>query len=248
MTRRLRLIDSGALPPALNMGVDEALLLSRGPAALRLYAWSPPALSLGYFQRHEEVDHAALARLGFGLVRRPTGGGAIAHFGEITFALTCDLGEPPYDGPIASSYEQLHGALATGLARLGVKARPRAQQTLASDANGGGFYCFYKSAAVDLVASGRKLIGSAQRRHAGRVLHHGSLPLIENPLTPAAGSLGELAGRSVSFEEARAALIVGLETSLRVELEPDDLTVAEQKLARDLAAEKYSSDAFLRRR
>jgi lipoate-protein ligase A len=127
-------------------------------------------------------------------VRRPTGGGAIAHFGEITFALTCDLGQPPYDGSIASSYERVHAALATGLSQLGVTARPRAQQTLASDANGGGFYCFYKSASVDLVASGRKLIGSAQRRHGGRVLHHGSLASGREPADPAAGSLGDLAG------------------------------------------------------
>jgi lipoate-protein ligase A len=248
MTRRLRLIDSGALQPALNMGVDEALLLTGGPPTLRLYAWRPPALSLGYFQRHEEVDHEALARLGFGLVRRPTGGGAIAHFGEITFAITAALDQPPYDGPIMRSYERIHGALAAGLARLGVSAEPRARRALASDASGNGFYCFYKSAPVDLVASGRKLIGSAQRRHRGRVLHHGSLPLLENPVTPEAGSLGALAGRSIGFDEARAALIAGLETALEVQFEPGELSPAERDLACDLAAQKYSSDAFLRRR
>jgi lipoate-protein ligase A len=248
MTPRLRLIDSGALAPALNMGVDEALLLAAGPPAVRLYAWQPPALSLGYFQRHEEVDHAALARLGFGLVRRPTGGGAIAHYGELTFAITASLEVPPYDGPIARSYELVHEAFAAGLARLGVQAAPRAEQALASDARGGEFYCFYKSAAVDLVARGRKLIGSAQRRHRGRVLHHGSLPLVANPLTPEAGSLAGLAGRSVTFGEARSAVIAGLETTLGIELEPSELTPTERALAEDLAAEKYASDAFLRRR
>ena len=75
----VRLIRSGALPPELNLALDEALLRS-GRETLRLYAWDPPGLSLGFFQRAAGIPCPP----GFRLVRRPTGGGAIAHTGELT--------------------------------------------------------------------------------------------------------------------------------------------------------------------
>ena len=46
----MRLLRTGALDPALNLALDEALLQS-GRDTLRLYGWDPPGLSLGYFQK-----------------------------------------------------------------------------------------------------------------------------------------------------------------------------------------------------
>ena len=77
----MRLLRTGALHPATNLALDEALLRS-GTETLRLYAWDPPGLSLGFFQRAAEFD----APPGFVMVRRPTGGGAIAHTGELTLS------------------------------------------------------------------------------------------------------------------------------------------------------------------
>jgi len=75
-----RLLDTGALPASLNMGIDEALLHLHVPGesqpTLRFYTWYPPAVSLGYFQRSHSIDLGACRKLGFDVVRRVTGGKA----------------------------------------------------------------------------------------------------------------------------------------------------------------------------
>lgn len=246
--RVARLIRSGALDPALNMALDEALLLGDGPFTIRIYDWRPPALSLGYFQRAAQVDRGRLEQLGFGLVRRLTGGGAIAHAGEVTFAITGAEREAPYAGPIERSYELVHDAIAAGLAQLGAPAHRRALARLDSDAEHGDFYCFYKSSPVDLASAGRKLLGSAQRRVGGRVLHHGSLPCERNPITPESSYLEAVLGRRVGLAEAADAVLAGLAQGLGLELEPGEPTPAEHALAERLAAEKYRDPKFLFRR
>ena len=59
---RFRLLDSGPGSPALNMATDEVLLRSAGERpTLRLYAWDPPAISLGYFQRACEAPRTTMS-------------------------------------------------------------------------------------------------------------------------------------------------------------------------------------------
>src|SRR5262245_39757909 len=91
-----RLLSTAVASGAANMAMDETLLtsaLERGVASLRFYRWSVPTLSLGYFQPHSE----ALADpnlVGVDWVRRPTGGAAILHHLEITYALALPAGPP----------------------------------------------------------------------------------------------------------------------------------------------------------
>ena len=89
-----RLLLSPAADGALNMAVDEAILLAvaegASPPTLRFFDWTPPCLSLGYSQPAAEVDRSQLARLGYGLVRRPTGGRAILHTDELTYSVIDD--------------------------------------------------------------------------------------------------------------------------------------------------------------
>ena len=98
----LRVIHSGEQDPRANMGLDEALLDSAdSPPTLRLYRWSPAGLSLGYFQSMEICNRLAGGE--HVIVRRITGGGAIYHDDEITFALTIDAAALP--AAIPESYE-----------------------------------------------------------------------------------------------------------------------------------------------
>ena len=73
------------------MAVDEAVLESTAAGkslpTLRLYAWSPPCLSLGLAQPISDVDLPTLDALGWTCVRRPTGGRAILHTDELTYAV-----------------------------------------------------------------------------------------------------------------------------------------------------------------
>ena len=169
-----RLITTWGAPPEFNMGLDGALLEDAlSPPTLRFYTWTPAALSLGYFQRFEDVPAASEA---FVVVRRITGGGAIHHTNELTFSLSTSLSHPLFEGPIARSYERVHDLVRGALKGLGCEATMRGDGALISDTERTGM-CFHHSTAQDLAWGERKGVGSAQRRKQGRVLHHGSIKL-----------------------------------------------------------------------
>jgi len=160
------------------MGLDEALALScaRGEGApiLRLYTWDPPTVSVGYAQSLVgEVDLEACRRLGFGVVRRPTGGRAVLHQHEVTYAVAFPEGLLG-PGGIQQDYRRISEGLIRGLRRLGVAA-DLSRGTPGRRPVGG--VCFLATSRFELAVAGRKLVGSAQRRLRGAVLQHGSLLL-----------------------------------------------------------------------
>src|SRR5438093_12846375 len=107
------------------MARDEVLLGAAARGALptlRLYAWARPTLSLGAHQSAADADLAACRRLGVDLVRRPTGGGAVLHHVEVTYAVAGRLGAPPFPRSVIALYDSIAGALISALARLGVQA------------------------------------------------------------------------------------------------------------------------------
>jgi len=109
--------------------------------------------------------------------------------------------------------------------------------------------CFEDTTAFDLVdGAGRKLVGSAQRRAGGRVLHHGSIPLAVPALTPGCAAVDVLAGRRVEWAELADALQAALAAELGLALEPDALTEAERERAERLAAERYAEVVLRPRR
>ncbi len=229
------------------MALDQALEPS--PPVLRLYAFDPPGLSLGYFQRAAEFPQAELDRLGLVLVRRVTGGRAICHRDDLTFALAALPRDPLFAGTVEDSYHRLHAAVARGLARLGVRAEPRAGGAARSDSGRGGEpVCFYQATAFDLVAAGRKLVGSAQRRWRDRILHHGSIPIRKNQLAPAAACLEDLLGRAPPFSEVAAAVAAGFGEVLGLELQPSAPSDEELRRAHDLVRRRFGTDAWNRRR
>lgn len=169
---------------------------------LRLYGWRPAALSIGHFQPAEAFVPLARAH-DLTLVRRPTGGGAIHHDHELTFCVVATPGRDGYPAGVVEAYEQVHEILAEGLAGLGGRLSPRGGDAPLSVRPRSASLCFADTTALDLVdEAGRKVVGSAQRRTGGRVLHHGSIPLQVPALTPGSGALSELAGRDVDWAEA----------------------------------------------
>jgi lipoyl(octanoyl) transferase len=238
-----RLITTWGADPAFNMGLDEALLESEdSPPTLRFYSWRPDTLSLGYFQRFEEVPGAEQAGA---LVRRITGGGAIHHVRELTFSIAAPLDHPLYQGPIADSYGRVHEAIAVALAGFGVPARMRGDEKLASDLAGTGM-CFHKSTALDLAWNGRKGVGSAQRRRNGRVLHHGSIKLGSSPLEGSIATASEHQA-GLSAEIFAPALREAFERTLGLPLEAAVPTPDERVRTRFLGR-RYVDPEFLRRR
>lgn len=174
-----RLVDDldHGLDAAAQMRADLALLDAVGAGArpaLRLYRWRPPALSLGRFQDEAEVDLDACARLQVEIVRRPTGGRALLHGGDLTYAVATS--RPPGDpAGVDAIYAWLARALVAGLARLGVDA------AVARNDGPAGPVCFAGQQGADLRVGNRKLCGSAQLHRDGAVLQHGSILLARLP-------------------------------------------------------------------
>ena len=176
----LRIIIDGPLPGAVNMAVDESILQAvnegASPATLRFYRWDEPTISLGYFQKHEDLALQDGIIQQMPVVRRQTGGGAILHDDELTYSLVLPLNEPKQLTNIENLYQLVHDGYLATLAKLGVRAEYRGG-TDSGNAQRGPFFCFARRHRLDLVVDGDKLLGSAQRRIRNAVLQHGSLIL-----------------------------------------------------------------------
>lgn len=255
-----RLIVDAADDGAWNMAVDEALVESCERAAtppvptLRLYGWAPATLSLGRSQSASGAHDADfLAREGIGLVRRPTGGTAVLHEFERTYAVAGPLGVPPFAGGVIATYAAIAEAVRQALRRFGVDAVPVAPQRGArrhADAA-----CFTHVGAWELAVDGRKLVGSAQARRRGAFLQHGSIPFRCDPARLCAtlgarvdGSrfvdLERAAGREVDAAAFDAAVVSGFEETFSVRLRPGKLTEREELRAAELRCWKYDSIAW----
>ena len=164
---------------AANMARDEEMAracLADGVPRLRFYSWRPWALSLGYNQSTDRIDADELARRGYDLVRRPTGGRAVFHAEEITYAVAM----PTAGRGIHQTYALISEALRRGFLHLGAgdvtfsRSAPDFRTHYESfDSEG----CFSASALNELVWNGKKIVGSAQRRYDTVLLQHGSILL-----------------------------------------------------------------------
>lgn len=182
MICRIYAYESGDGPS--NMALDEAMLVAVADdpscAMLRTYGWTEPTLSLGYFQEIAEAEADPRWR-GVPLVRRPTGGGAIWHHHELTYALVVPTTHPLGQDRIAL-YRKVHAAIGALLRARGVEADRRGEASLSRQTRR-PFLCFADRDPEDLVARGAKIVGSAQRRRSAAILQHGSLLLKRSPTT-----------------------------------------------------------------
>jgi lipoate-protein ligase A len=234
------------------MAVDDALLTlcGRGRSAptLRLFGFRPACLSLGRFQPAEQVPRPGRqagrpSASGLDLVRRPTGGGAVVHRGDICYSIVLPLSHPLTAGSIVDSYQRLARGLAVGLEALGLP--PLATATAARSSQGSD-WCFEAIAAHELTLAGRKLVGSAQARREGALLQQGSIRLTPEPAEAAqATSLQEALGRPVSWDELAEALVSGFVRAWAIEVRPGELTTDEEELARRLERERYADPGGL---
>jgi len=162
-----------------NMARDEALLYCErvAPAALRIYFWDPPTISLGYFQRFTDVAKLPADVRDLPIVRRATGGGAILHDREITYSLLLDESIPIARKAPVELYRTVHDCWRTVLVQAGFETSLAPEEFPMPSPRSGPFFCFERPGRTDLLHDGAKLLGSAQRRIPGRVLQHGSLML-----------------------------------------------------------------------
>lgn len=267
-----RVIDTGAGDAGWNMAVDEALLLlsenGRTPPTLRFFSWDRPSLSIGSFQKSNELDLERIAREGVPLVRRPTGGRAVLHDAELTYSVVCAIPSPHFPSELMGSYKKVGACFVAGLGLLGVEAAlvpvSRGAGANASKSAPHNPLCFASPSWHEVLADGKKLVGSAQRRLRGAFLQQGSLlmeldaeglvSLFRFPDEGARRAATErLAAKMTALSEVKAgiyldilkaALVSGFESEMGVPFVPGSLTPEETALARRLLSEKYGRDGW----
>lgn len=161
----------------MQMALDEVLLHSVQRPTLRIYHWSAPCVTFGYFQ---SLEAARQAYPGLPLVRRWTGGGMVEHGKDVTFALMIPKGESASSMPPAAFYRELHRRLADWLSHK----VPREVRLAGEGDIRAGLQCFQSPAGDDILMSGQKILGGAQRRSSGALLYQGSLQGLEGALHP----------------------------------------------------------------
>ena len=231
------LIIDEPLEGAANMAVDAALLdeveHSAGPKTiLRLYRWRRPTLSLGRNQGIDTaVDRAFCEENGIDIVHRPTGGRAVLHDDELTYAVASNDGAH-FGDTIYANYRSVSEALCDGFNRLGVPAvlAPETRK-VPTQAGGADLPCFMSPSRYELTVRGRKIVGSAQRRLQRSFLQHGSMPIRcdreklaratrmsdPGPLYVEMAGLAEFLPARPSIEELAESLVAGFQKRFATE-------------------------------
>ncbi|MBI1886010.1 MAG: lipoate--protein ligase family protein [Chloroflexi bacterium] len=249
-----RSVDSGPAGGARHMAIDEAVLESvAGGAApvLRVFQFERPCLSLGRFQdARRGLDPERCASAGVEVVRRPTGGRAVLHAGDLCYAVAAPLADAAVGGSpgragVRDSYCRIAAVLARALALVGLpEADVAAGSGWSPDPSPG---CFTFSGPFEIAGDGAKLVGSAQLRRSGALLQQGSIRLAADEalecriLGRSTPSLRDVLGREVACSEMADALRRAFRATLALPLEDAAPTPTEAALAERLEREKYAS-------
>lgn len=187
-----RLIKDSYHNGFINMAVDEAIMIAHKNGlispTIRFYQWSPPAVSLGYFQDlKKEINVKVCQDIGIDIVRRPTGGKAVLHDQELTYSFIIKENDPLVNDSILETYKKISGGIIRGLSYLGIKAelvplRGKLENHLLGRSDKARIHhldfksiCFSVPSQYEVQVEGKKIVGSAQVRKGGVVLQHGSL-------------------------------------------------------------------------
>jgi lipoate-protein ligase A len=251
-----------------NMAMDEALLRHAGAASaaptLRFFGWAPPAVSLGYFQdAMKDINLPYCRKHGIDVVRRPTGGKAVFHDGEVTYALVAGEDHPLFPRGILGTYQVISSAILRALSKLGVEAEMTADGR-AHAPDGLAAFCFSVPSRYELLVKGRKICGSAQTRSRGVFLQHGSILVDFDPVRTAAVLLcpGERVEEKIREVERAVTslrghleekisplgltrvLLEGFEEVFDVRIIPGELTPEERNIKEHLLRTKYTLDKW----
>jgi lipoate-protein ligase A len=234
--RSWSLILDDALDGADNMAIDADLLRnveesSEPTTFVRLYRWRRPTISLGRNQKvAAAVDESFCAENGIDVVHRPTGGRAVLHDDELTYAVASN-DSVCFGDTIYANYKSVSEALCAGFNRLGVPAILAPETRKASPDTEMDLPCFISPSRYELMVEGRKIVGSAQRRLRRGFLQHGSMPIAcDREMLARATRMGdsailyqEMAGlaeflpKRPTVKELIDALVVGFQTRFEID-------------------------------
>jgi len=215
------------------MAVDEFLLNNTNNIpVLRIYGWSRPCLSIGYFQSIDEVDHKQSEKEGVDVVRRITGGGSVFHDKEVTYSFVTK----DYPQNIMESYQEICKVIISTLKGLGFEAK--------------------FSPLNDIIIDGKKVCGNAQTRKNNTLLQHGTIlldvdvdrmfSLLKVPKEKIndkeiSNVKDRVVGISKEFEQVAEMLKTSAKEIFHCELVPGQLNQKDLEICTKIMNEKYSN-------
>jgi len=256
-----RFIDTGFNNAFMNMAIDEAILHYCNIPVLRVYAWKPSALSIGYNQGLNEINLEKCKEFDIDIVRRITGGKAVFHDKEITYSFIFpeDLNLLPKE--INESYREIANALVLALKKFGIEAEIKKTPERIKTS-----ICFNSSNWYELLVNGKKISGSAQRRIHGKVLQHGSIltdfdyekndslfnsnNLVDNVenlkkrITSLNNELKNNKDTEINYRKLAEAIKHGFKENFNFDIFNDKLNYDEIMLAKKLREEKYETEEW----
>ena len=240
-------------PPAdayRNMATDQALVKLAGQPLLRLYAWQPWAISVGYHQAFAEIDWRRCWRDGIDIVRRPTGGRAVLHAEELTYCVVVPATHPWHRDGVVRVHRRISEALATGLRQLGLPVRMVHDRAATEKGYANEFSCFARSVRHEIVAQRKKIIGNAQRRYPEGLLQHGSILIgrahaklggyvksasagdrYEAVLAERAIAIEQILGYLPEWQAVADAVVSGFKSTFALQFSESEMTPEEQALS-----------------
>jgi lipoate-protein ligase A len=239
MTPKIRLLPFASFDGPRNMAADEAMLETAaegGVASLRFYTWIEPTLTLGYFQPSATRESLpGLASLPW--VRRSTGGAAIVHHRELTYAFAHPA-RPEWKS--AESWIcRFHHLVQGALEDVGIESR---LVVCGEERKFGDVLCFLHQTPGDLLLGNSKVAGSAQRKLRGALLQHGSLLLRRSEFAPMLPGMEDLAGRDLfTPEELANQLTTRFARDTSAMIEPGDWSSVERERVQEIEAQKYAN-------
>ncbi len=236
---KIRILETGNNLGPWNMAVDEFLLYNCKEPILRIYGWSKPCISIGYFQNIDEVNYKKCNEENVDVVRRITGGGAVFHDMELTYSFVTKN----FPQSIIKSYEEISELIIQTLKKFGLDAK--------------------FSPLNDVTINGKKVCGNAQTRKNNTLLQHGTVllevdvekmfSLLNVPIEKISDKKisdvkNRVAGISKTFDQVSDALKSSTRDVFGCEFVPFKLNQEELESCQKLMDEKFSSENWTFRR
>jgi lipoate-protein ligase A len=259
-----RVVDTEALDAYSNMAIDEAVAVAvrtaKAPPTLRFYLWKSFSVSIGQFQRLEEIDTLFCRKENIPVVRRPTGGRAILHGTDLTYSFSAPNIPPFFSEGLLSTYSHLSRAFYFAFRSLGFDVKISSRRERGRVLTGSPL-CFQSVSYGEITISGRKVMGSAQKRWKEGFLQQGSIMLtVEGALMRSVFRQTEKdniaqtmiglsnVNPSVDLEDLKKAIVNAFQEVFGVSFIRDSLSRYEEDLAERLRTEKYLSPEWTEKR
>ena len=266
MNSNWRLLKTGKHDAATNMAIDEVILLRQETCpqpTLRLYDWSLPAFSFGYFQKiTTEIDVNTCGAHGVELVRRMTGGGIVVHGWDVTYSIIVPHGNGVIPSDISASYCWIANRLLEGFHQIHVPATLQGSKSRASAV--GPNTCLANPAEHDVMLNGKKIAGVSQRRNRVGGVYQGYIALNMPPpeiltlaskfpdyqktLTEKSTAINLKQHSPKNRKQIEDAVIAGFKEVPNTLLVASDLSTEELDAVKSLAQSKYTTSEWTYRR